>query len=286
MVDEALEDEEYADDAEHAELAEGNGAEQDGEEAASGTPEPEPEPEYYIEEIEVGDHRVAQLRKLRIQGVALGDATLPSNTLEMEDSGPSLVVCPNCNSEEVRGQKFCSNCNARLPNLPLIERKYNPGSIDGAARKYHDAITRFQTEEWSLDEFVAFLTEGLEKVRSHIEHLADLSSDGVLTNWLPEASNMLSTATKTWHDSVEGMLLKIDDVQVEHDEEEADLEELEGEDLEEAQKGFLPLEERVRMLDFTAELEAIFRSNDEMLEYLAILDANLKTEASVGGMQF
>jgi hypothetical protein len=242
--------------------------------------------EYVYEEVGVdGDHRVAQLRKLKYQ---FGDdMSLTNATLTMEDSGPSLIVCPNpsCNSEEIRGQKFCSQCNARLPQLPLVEQKYNPGSIDGAARKYYDSINKFQAGHSTLDEFVDFLTHGLEKVRAHAEHLADLSADGVIADWLPEAAALISNATKLWYESVESMLIRVEDCQVEFEEEEAMLEELDEEELAEREPP-IPLDDRVRMLDFTPELDSIFRSNDQMLEYLRIVDASLKTEAKVGGMQF
>lgn len=254
----------------------------DGEPAAAAVA---PEPEY--EEVEAdSDHRVARLRKLRSQFVTDGgELSLPSGMLTMEDSGPSMIVCPNCSSEEVRGQRFCTQCNARLPNIVVVEQKYNPGSIDGAARKYQDAIKKFHSETWSLDEFVEFLTKGLEKVRAHTEHLAEISADGVISEWLPEASRLIVNATQLWYDSVESMLLRVMDCQDEYEEEEAMLEELDEEEIAEREP-LLPLEDRVRMIDFTPELESIFRSNDQMLDYLRILDSSLKTEAKVGGMQF
>ncbi len=259
--------------------------------AAQGAPADDPEVEEFIYE-EVGvdsDHRVAQLRKLKHQ---FGDEMVLTNqTLTMEDTGPAMIVCPNpnCNSEEIRGQKFCSKCNARLPQLPLVEQKYNPGSIDGAARKYFDAINDFHAGESTLEEFMEFLHDGLDKVRAHVENLADLSSDGVMAEWLPQASNLLSEATQLWHDSVEAMLERCDHAFVEYEEEEAEYEELSEElseeELAEREPPMLP-EDRIRSLDFTNELNAIFRANDQMLEYLRIVDTSLKSEATVGGMQF
>lgn len=288
---EELHDEEYDEDAEdhhYEEVDEGASEYHEGEEEApahEADSEVDSEVEEYIYE-EVGvddDHRVAQLRKLRNQFGS--EMHLPSSSLSMDDKGPALIVCPNCSSEEIRGQKFCSKCDARLPQLPLVEQKYNPGSIDGAARKYYDTITKFQASALSLDEFVEFLNNGLEKVRAYAEHLAELSADGVMAEWLPEASALISNATKLWYDSVEGMLMRVEDAQVEHEEEEAMLEELDEEELAEREP-LMSLEERVRMVDFTPELDSIFRSNDQMLEYLAIVDASLKAEAKVGGMQF
>jgi hypothetical protein len=252
------------------------------------SPEASAEPEYVFEEVGVdSDHRLAQLGKIRNSVIGDDDLTLPSSgMLTMDDTGPRTIVCPNCNSEEIAGQKFCNQCNARLPQLPpVLEQKYNPGSIDGAARKYYDTITNFQAEKISLDEFIDFLNNGLEKVRAHAEHLAELSQDGVMAEWLPEAAELLSSATQLWYDSVEGMLMRVEDAQVEHEEEEALLEELDEEELAEREP-LLPLEERIRMIDFTPELDSIFRSNDQMLEYLRIVDNQLKTEARQGGMQF
>jgi hypothetical protein len=247
----------------------------------------EPEAMYHFEEVEGDpDHRLAQLGKIRNSVIGDDELSLPSGAmLTMDDSGPRTIVCPNCNSEEIHGQKFCSQCNARLPQLPLVEQRYNPGSIDGAARKYYDNITKFQEEKISLDEFVDFLNQGLEKVRAHAEHLAELAADGVMAEWLPEAAALLSNATQLWYDSVEGMLMRVEDAQVEYEEEEALLEQLDEEELAEREP-LLSLEERVRMIDFTPELDSIFRSNDQMLEYLRIVDAQLKTEARMGGMQF
>lgn len=252
--------------------------------AVDATPEPEivVEPEETTEGPE-DDHRVAQLRKLKHQ---FGDElSLTHSSLAMEDEGPALIVCPNCNSEEIRGQKFCSQCNARLPQLPVIEQRFNPGSVDGAARKYYEAITGFQNGTLSLDEFVDFLHQGLEKIRAHAENLAELSSDGVIADWLPEAASLLSNATQLWYESVDGMIVKVEECTIEYEEEEALLEELDEEELAERDP-LVPLDERVRMIDFTPELESIFRSNDQMLEYLRIVDTSLKSEAQVGGMEF
>lgn len=283
---EALEDEgEDSPDLEHDDLSEDEPDEPPVQAAMDQEAEVE---EFIYEEVGVdNDHRVAQLRKLKHQ---FGDEMVLTNqTLTMEDTGPALIVCPNCNSEEVRGQKFCSKCNARLPQLPLVEQKYNPGSIDGAARKYFDAINNFHSGESTLEEFMEFLHDGLDKVRAHVENLADLSSDGVMAEWLPQASNLLSEATQLWHDSVEGMLERCDHAFVEYEEEEAEYEELSEElseeELAEREPPMLP-EDRIRSLDFTNELNAIFRANDQMLEYLRIVDASLKSEATVGGMQF
>lgn len=281
---EEIQEEDY-DDGEDAHLHEEMGGE-GHEGAAEEAPPVEAEVEEFIYE-EVGvdsDHRVAQLRKLKHQFG--GDMSLTTSSLSMEDSGPVLIVCPNCNSEEISGQKFCSKCNAKLPQLPpVMQAKYNPGSIDGAARKYYDTITKFQNEAITLDEFVDFLSHGLEKVRAHAENLADLSADGVMAEWLPEASNSLSNATKLWYDSVEGMLMRVEDAQVEYEEEEALLDELDEEELADREP-LAPLDERVRMIDFSPELDAIFRANDQMLEYLATVDRSLKAEAVGGGMQF
>ena len=257
--------------------------EDEDDEAASS--EAEDVEEFIYEEVGVdSDHRVAQLRKLKHQ---FGDELSISShqTLSMDDAGPATIVCPNCNSEEIRGQKFCNNCNVRLPQLPPVEQKYNPGSIDGAARKYYDSIHNFQAGEISLDEFVDFLNTGLEKIRAQAESLAELSADGVIAEWLPDAAALISNATQLWYDSVEGMLLRVDDCQAEHEEEEALLEELDEEELAEREP-LAPLDERVRMVDFTHELESIFKANDQMLEYLRIVDTSLKTEATVGGMEF
>lgn len=264
----------------HADEAE----EQPADDAPVAAEEAEAEVEEFIYE-EVGvdaDHRVAQLRKLKYQ---FGDEMVLTNqSLSMEDSGPALIVCPNCNSEEVRGQKFCTKCNARLPQLPLVEQKYNPGSIDGAARKYVDSINKFHSGDSTLEEFMEFLHDGLDKVRAHVENLAELSSDGVMSEWLPQASILLSEATQLWHDSVEGMLERCDQAFADFEDEEAEYEEFSEEELAEREPPMLP-EDRIRSLDFTTELESIFRANDQMLEYLRIVDSR-KSEATAGGMQF
>lgn len=280
---EEFREEDYDEDAEEHHYEEVDEDAHAVEEATPVEVEAEPETQEYIYE-EVGvddDHRVAQLRKLKNQFGS--DMHLPSSSLSMEDSGPALIVCPNCNSEEIRGQKFCSKCDAKLPQLPVIEQKYNPGSIDGAARKYYDNITRFQAGEISLDEFVEFLSNGLEKVRVHAEHLAELSSDGVMAEWLPHATELISNATKLWYDSVEGMLLRVEEAQADYEDEEAALEEMDEEELAEREP-LVPLEDRVRMIDFQTELDDIFRSNDQMLEYLAIVDGALKAEMKTGGV--
>lgn len=242
------------------------------------------EQEYYLEEVSQ-DHRVLQLQKMRHKFIDESGPTLTKSSLEMEDQGPSLIICPNCKSEEVRGHRFCSKCNAKLPQLALSDQKYNPGSIDGAARKYYDAVNDFHSENISLDDFIDFLSKGLEKVRSHSENMAELSSDGVIAEWLPEASALINNANQLWHDSVENMLVRIDEVQAEFEEEEEELDSLSQEELAQ-RKPLVSLEERVQLLDFTPELDSIFRANDMMLEYLSILDASVKNETTIGGMQF
>ncbi len=250
------------------------------------TSEPPLEAEFIIEEVgDGGDHRVARLRKMRNQFVDDEDLMVSSSVTEMVPEAPDLIVCPNCSSEEIRGLKFCTQCNARLPNLPVIEQKYNPGSIDGAARKYVDAITKLQTEEWSVEDFNDFLNKGLERVQKHAETMASLSEDNVIGEWLPEASDLMSDATQQWYRAVETMLVKIDDCHEDFDEEMAHYEELDEEELEERDPP-LSLEDRVRMTDFNSEIEAIFEANNKMLEYLRILDDNTKSAAQVGGVSY
>ncbi len=244
------------------------------------------EAEFIVEEVSAsGDHRVARLQKMRNQFVDDEDLVLSSNSAAAIPEAPDLIMCPNCSSEEVRGLKFCTQCNARLPNLPVIEQKYNPGSIDGAARKYVDAVRKLQTNKWSVDEYIDFLNKGLERTSKLAETMADLSADNVISDWLPEAAELISDATQQWYRAIETMLIKVEDCHEDFDEEMAHYEELSDEEAEE-QDPPVSLEDRVRSTDFSPEIESIFQANDKMLEYLRILDENTKNAAQLGGVSY
>ena len=265
------------------------------------SPEPPLEAEFIVEEIGDGGESSVQAREhdsdpsLGYQGARLKmmrnrfvddeDLVVSSSVTEIVPEAPDLIVCPKCSSEEVRGHNFCSQCNARLPNLPVIEQKYNPGSIDGAARKYIDAVNKLQSEEWSVDDFNDFLNKGLERVQKHAETMASLSEDNVIGEWLPDAADLMSDATQQWFRAVESMLEKVDHCHEDYDEDMAHYEELGEEELEE-QDPPLSLEDRVRMTDFNPEIDAIFEANNKMLEYLRILDDNTKSAAQVGGVSY
>lgn len=257
----------------------------EGSEEIEGEPM-EAKSEFIVEEVGASsDHRVARLQQMRNRFVDDDDLVISSNSSETLTEAPDLIICPNCSSEEVRGLKFCTQCNGRLPNPPVLEQKYNPGSIDGAVRKYVDAVKNLQSGKWSVDDYIDFLNKGLERISKLAETMAELSADNVIGEWLPEATELISDATQQWYRAVETMLIKVEDCHEDFDEEMAHYEELSDEEAEERDPP-VSLEDRVRSTDFSAELEAIYQANDKMLEYLRILDSNTKSAAQVGGVSY
>lgn len=285
IEDEALESATDSEQEPHEEEYDEGESEEAPAEEASSTPA-ESEPEFIVEEANAGGHfGVTQLQKMRNRFVDDEDLVLTSTSSEIVPETPDLIVCPNCSSEEVRGLKFCTQCNARLPNLPLIPTQYNPGSIDGAARKYVDAVNNLRAEKWSVDDYIDFLNKGLERTSKLAETMADLSTDNVIGEWLPEAAELISEATQQWFRAIEAMLEKVEYCHEDFDEDMAHYEELTDEEAEE-QDPPISLEDRVRATDFQPEIDSIFQANDKMLEYLRILDDNTKSAAQVGGVSY
>ncbi len=276
-ADLAVDDEHGLDGSPNAEV---DGTEDSQDAPAKAVPEPPP----YVEEPEDNDHRVARLRKLRRQFVSDEELSLPS-TFAYSEIKPQTILCPNCNSEELLGLKFCSSCDARLPNLILDHQKFNPGSVNEAVKKYQDAVTNLVNETWDLEEFVDFLNKEMERVKSISDYLSDPANQDVMSEWLPDAYAKLLVAAHLWEESTESMMVRVENCIADFDDEDALFEDLDDEEAAEREPP-APLGHRAREIDFTPDLENIVQANDQFLEYLRISEQAERNYSEVNPLEF
>ncbi|MFA5507282.1 MAG: hypothetical protein WC314_07525 [Vulcanimicrobiota bacterium] len=261
-------------------------------EAAGGTAQvepPEPEIEHLEEEEDDGeeiDHRVAQLRKLRQTFVNEKDLEIKAGKQaeSYKETEVRKVVCPNCQSEELRSQKICAQCGARLPNILVEEEKYNPGSLNKAVLKYYDAVKHLRSEEWSIEQFTDFLHDRYELSKTQIDGLHELIEECGSQEWLPEATRLIFESTEMLETAILIMIDKVNEAvssHVEFDPDDYPLEDARGNPIEypfEDEDGNLvefplTLEDRILEIDFQSELEEIKKANGKMLETLKMIDA-------------
>jgi hypothetical protein len=236
-------------------------------------PEPEDEPE------DDTDHRVAQLRKLNKEFVTEKDLKeLPRKSAEFfQEAKIARVVCPHCQSEEIRTEKICTQCGARLPNITAVEEEtYNPGTLNSAVLKYFDAVKKLKNETWSVDEFEDFLHERMELSRNHIDGLLELVEECGSSEWLPDGTKLIMESTMLLEESIENMLIKVEEARGEQHQLEAEFDALllawdEDSDADPPEDP-APLEVRIRMIDYQSDLDNIKKANGLLLNTLKIID--------------
>lgn len=260
------EDDDFDDDEEH-EHHQNPPAEAAQEEEAEPSPPPEDDK----------DHRMARLRKLRSSYVKEEDLkATPSSNEYMELFGEEeqlKVVCPQCHSEEPRGNRICGNCGAKLPKLTSVsEMRYAPGSKDKGVKKFFDAVKRLHDNDMEIDEFLEFIEGRLARAREFEESLGDLLDESDSDSWIPKASQLLKDAIVTQHDLIEGMYGKVNDMLHDDEVEHEDYEIAMAENPEEPPQQPLSLPERIAFLNFDEELNGIKATNDQMLEALSLID--------------
>lgn len=290
--EEFLDDEEYYDDEEFDEEFddfeddEYEDEELTGKEAARAEKEDEPKPEETDEgDEEDADHRVAQLRKLRKTFVSEKDLNIevdPNKAEVFKEVEIKKVVCPNCQSEETRGQKICTQCGAKLPKILVEEEKYNPGTLNKAVLKYYDAVKQLRAETWTIDQFTDFLHDRYELSKAQIDGLHELIEECGSSEWLPEATKLIFDSTQVLEDSILIMIDKVNEAVSlsEFDPDDYPLEDADGNPIDypfEDEDGNviefpLTLEERILEIDFQPELEEIKRANGMMLDTLKKID--------------
>lgn len=216
------------------------------------------------EEEDPTDHRVAQLRKLNKTFVKKSDLEVKKgagDAVVYKDTVVQVVVCPNCQSEEPRTQKICSQCGAKLPNITAVEEeKYNPGTLNVAVLKYYDAVKKLRAESWSVDEFVDFLHERQELSQAHVDGIHEVIDECGSEEWMPDATKLIRDAMDLLEVAIERMIVKVNDAVAEHVE------------VEEDNPDAPTLEEKILEIDFTPDLEDIKKSNGMMLDTLKKID--------------
>ena len=236
------------------------------------------------------DHKLAQLRKLNTTFVTEEDlehaATMKEHTY-YKDVEVAKVVCPNCQSEEKRTDKICSQCGAKLPNITAVrEEKYNPGTLNVAVKKYFNAVEMLQDGTWEAEDFIEFLFERSELSAAHIDGIMEVIEESGSSEWLPQATKLIMDSTLLLEESIDIMLGKVKFTQDEQQHLEAEFDELclqydelleqaeEDEELEipDPPEPPLEVEERIRLINFSDELESIRRANGMMLESLRLID--------------
>lgn len=291
--EEDFEDEEFEDDFEDDDYDEEEGLEPADPSPGAGPSAPEPTApsaaaEAPAEPEDESDHRVAQLRKLRKQFVSEKDLELTKASDEQQvfkEVKIQKVVCPNCQSEEVRTHKMCSNCGAKLPNITAIqEETYNPGTMNAAVLKYVNAVNSLSKGEWSAEDFEEFLHDRQILTQNHIDDLHELVEECGSAEWLPDATKLLFESTSLLEETLENMLTRLDETRAQQADLEAefDTQMLEYETFLEAEEEFdfemdppeppEPVEERIRKLDFKQEIADIKKSNNLLLNTLRKID--------------
>lgn len=240
------------------------------------------------EDDEELDHRVAQLRKLRKTFVTEKDLEIkagPTNQADIfKDVEIKKVVCPNCQSEELRTQKICAQCGAKLPKLLVEEEKYNPGTLNKAVLKYYDAVRQLRSEAWTIEQFLDFLHDRYDLSKAQIDGLHELIEECGSQEWLPDATKLIFESTDTLETAILVMIDKINEAvngHVDFDPDDYPLEDADGNLIEypfEDEDGNmiefpLTLEEKILEIDFQPELEDIKRANGMMLNTLKLIDA-------------
>lgn len=240
------------------------------------------------EDDEELDHRVAQLRKLRKTFVTEKDLEIkagPTNQADIfKDVEIKKVVCPNCQSEELRTQKICAQCGAKLPKLLVEEEKYNPGTLNKAVLKYYDAVRQLRSEAWTIEQFLDFLHDRYDLSKAQIDGLHELIEECGSQEWLPDATKLIFESTDTLETAILVMIDKVNEAvngHVDFDPDDYPLEDADGNPIEypfEDEDGNmiefpLTLEEKILEIDFQPELEDIKRANGMMLNTLKLIDA-------------
>ena len=276
--DDDFEDDDYEDDE-----IEGEAFENDTPEAEiRNEDKPTESPEHQPQE-EDSDHRVAQLRKLRQQFVSEKDLDVEkmseAENQSFKEVKISLVVCPNCQAEEPKGQKICGQCGARLPIILVEEEKYNPGTLNQAVKKYFEKVRELKAEEISVMEFKIFLDQRKELSSNQIDELYEILQECAAGDWLPDATKLIFDSTALLEDSMNAMLNKVIDTCMEHDLDNLEYDELlyDYEQAEDDDDLVLPepppeLEKRFCSVSFQAELDNITKANDMMRDTLRLID--------------
>lgn len=278
-----FEDDDYEDDElEPIEDSEEASSETPDEESAEDKPEAEPAPPE-----EDTDHRLANLRKLNTTFVTEKDLEVSAKKSDepevYKETKVELVICPNCQSEEPRSGKMCGKCGAKLPKLVVSEEKYNPGTLNVAVLKYFDAVKNLQSKKWDAEEFNDFLLERIAISEAHIDGLHELMEESGSQEWLPKATQLIKESTLLLEDAITAMLDKVEETRAEQayldaefDQLLADYEDLaddeELDEIPEPPEAPLPVDERIRMLDFKEDLESIKKANGMMLNTLKLID--------------
>lgn len=253
-------------------------------------PEPAAEAETEVPQEEEKDHKLAKLRKLNTTFVTDEDlehaASMKEHTY-YKDVEVAKVLCPNCQSEENRTDKICSSCGAKLPNITAIrEEKYNPGTLNAAVMKYHNAVDMLRDGTWEADDFIEFLFERSELSASHIDGIMEVIEESGSAEWLPQATKLIMDSTLLLEESIDVMLGKVkftqdeqpyleseyDELCVQYDEVLEQAEEDETIEIPEPPEPPLEAEERIKMIDFAQELVSIKQANAMMLESLRLID--------------
>jgi len=165
--------------------------------------------------------------------------------------------------------------------LAVEEETYNPGTLNTAVLKYYDAVKKLRDGTWFVDEFEDFLHQRMELSSSHIDELLELVEDCGSADWLPEGTRLIMESTALLEDSIQAMLDKVDEVQVEQIQLEAEYENLlidamENEEIDPPEEP-LPMDDRIRQVNFDPDLENIEKANSLLLKTLKIIDKFQKT---------
>lgn len=272
------EDDDFEDDDYEEPVVEEQAATMAANEQPAEEPEQEPEDE--------SDHRVAQLRKFRQQFVSDKDlevsATQTDETVYREVE-VAKVLCPNCQAEQPRTDKICSNCGAKLPNITAIEEeKYNPGTMNSAVMKYVNAVKLLKEGKSSIDEFEDFLHEREQLSQTHIDGIIEIVEESGASEWLPDVTKLLLDSTGMLEDAIANMIIKVETardqqpmLEADYDAQLADYEAILDageEDPGDPPMPPQPLVKRIKDMDFDPELNEIKKSNDLLLETLKMID--------------
>lgn len=128
-----------------------------------------------------------------------------------------MLVCIRCGTENQDGTKFCSNCQAALPQIPAASQMpRDPEKIMDRYHQVEDAVNSVKSGEWTMEEYAEYLENMVDMLAQKEEDIRSMDLPDDLYDEFAEELEVGFEGMAMFIEGVNHLLSYVDDQNGDH----------------------------------------------------------------------
>jgi hypothetical protein len=126
-----------------------------------------------------------------------------------------LIVCTRCGTENPAGKRYCTSCQAALPQMVSQEMR-TPDKLTARYNQLRDAADKVTDGEWTLDEYADFMEHIAQVLAEKEEEIREIEIPEEGYEDFAEELEVGFNGIALYNEGISHMLMFVDDQNTDH----------------------------------------------------------------------